>query len=287
VWDSANRTIQHRADVRGAVSRAFADIYLWNATVWLKQLKAGGWTSAAAGMIKYQKSSFFWEELAGQLAQRVLGVMNETERLFLFGPNCSTPSGQFKCTPDGVAAAARVAVKTSVDASRDDLMPVSRSIFLFAQRPFVVTNVMYKVGISSGVHVASPWREFLDIRCVRSRPLPAPNKPPSFLEFCRYICLLNLTRVVQTRGSSPGATTSSPCLLVHNKKWCSHGKRGDEGACDLLILPRQILFHVGRPIIGGDKLNRTVSVLADSPIGRSFFPDYNLIFIPLRHLVHV
>ena len=225
-------------------------------------------------LILNNKSNFFWEDLAQQLAQRVLyggaaptlqpttaaasaSLVEEEERerdgagggagggrsngegdsgrsgrmgggsgggggggygrgrakasspastalpIDMFGPQCTTPSGSLTCDIPAAAHAARISIRTTVDAPRDDLMPVTRQIYLSVSKtPFDVYDVTYAVSVSAGVTVASPFHEHLDIR----------------------------------------------------------------------------------PHVGGAKLNTTVTLLADSPATRTFYPDYNLLFIPLRHL---
>jgi len=139
-----------------------------------------------------------------------------TRLVYLYGPTCFQDPGTMVCGTAGVADAARIAVKTTIHGERDDLMPVSRTIYLFARRGapttglaagvglgFDVYNVLYRVGVPGVTRVASPYREVLD----------------------------------------------------------------------------------DRPAVGGRLLNRTVELLAVSPGGRKMYPDYNLLFIPLRHLV--
>ena len=91
---------------------------------------------------------------------------------------------------------------TTVRGERDDLMPVTRRIYLYAIPPFSVYSVLYAIEVPGVSHVASPWRETLDMR----------------------------------------------------------------------------------PKIGGARMNSTVTVLTESPRDRKIYPDYNLVFIPLRHL---
>ena len=40
-----------------------------------------------------------------------------------------------------------------------------------------------------------------------------------------------------------------------------------------------------RPRLGGRAMGSNMSVRFRSPLGRAFYPDYNLVFLPLRHLV--
>ena len=210
VWDANNQTIQHRPDVRGIVDRAVQDIYFWNSTLWQLQLRDRGFNRTDIIDIVTSKSNFFWEELAEQIVERVFSV-NRTRKVYLFGPTCFANPQTFTCHggvlgvngPHGVANAARVAIKTSVHGERDDLMPVSRTIYLFARRPFDVNMVLYTVSVPGVMHVASPFREVLDCR----------------------------------------------------------------------------------PSVGGHPMNATVTLLTSSPAGREMYPDYNLLFIPLRHLV--
>jgi hypothetical protein len=206
VWGADNSTISSRSDVAAAVTEGVNTIYFWNSSYWRQEFHAGGWSAQVASEVVGNKSNLFWEELAQQLAQRVLGSRTPDAPVYLYGPACVSPTGKVRCDRAGISDAARIAIKTKIVAARDDVMPVTRAIYLFVERrPFSVYDVTYSVSIPTGVRIASPWREFLDMR----------------------------------------------------------------------------------PIIGGDhKLNSSVVIiLADSPRDRPFYPDYNLLFIPLRHLV--
>ena len=135
--DADNKTIELRDGATGtfdtssafeAVSRAFTTIYQWEPRSWRQKLRTYGLSSKEARDIAFKKANFFWEYLAEHIAQRILGVVGQTDPLFLYGPDCVLPSGVFLCTSDAVPRAARVVVRTSIDASRDNLNPATRSI---------------------------------------------------------------------------------------------------------------------------------------------------------------
>lgn len=217
VWDKNNVSIQGRPSIQAVVTNAFRAIYLWNSTEWRAEL-AERWPTTEKEAILNNKSNFFWEDLAQQLAQRVLyggeeppastspSTLSNAAPIDMFGPQCTTPTGNLTCSIPAANGAARIGIRTTVEASRDDLMPVTRQIYLFVTKaPFCAYDVTYAVGVSDGITVASPFHEHLDIR----------------------------------------------------------------------------------PHVGQLRLNTSLTVLADSPEGRQFYPDYNLLFIPLRHLVSV
>ena len=218
LWDADDKMIElHDGTVTGrdssafdAVSRAFETIYKWEPRSWRQQLRDQGLSSEKARDIAFEKANLFWEYLAEHIAKRILGVddpKKQTEPIFLYGPDCVSTSGALICDLDAVPNAKRIAVRTSIDASRDNLNPATRTITMHVKSsatvPFLVTNVEYQIGIPSGVHIASPWQEYLDIR----------------------------------------------------------------------------------PTVGGTKLPSKITVVAESPQDRTFYPDYNLLFVPLRHLV--
>ena len=176
VWDASNRTIQNRKDVREFIGSVLDVVYFWNATAWRQQLLQLGFNQTDVSDIPRTKSNFFWELLSEQIAERVFSAAT-TRLVYLYGPTCFQDPGTMVCGTAGVADAARIAVKTTIHGERDDLMPVSRTIYLFARRGapttglaagvglgFDVYNVLYRVGIPGVTRVASPYREVLDDR---------------------------------------------------------------------------------------------------------------------------
>lgn len=210
VYDSGNASIQHRAEVARVVDKAVSVVHFWDPKDWRSQFADGGFSNATSQAILTNKSHFFWEQLAEQLAWLVLrppGAAPPASAVYLFGPECVTgASGTLKpsCASQGAPNASRVTITTMVSGARDDLMPVSRIISLHVQRsPYQVYDVEYTVAVPGVTHVASPWRETLDMR----------------------------------------------------------------------------------PKVNGQSITEAMKFHFRSPLGRRFYPDYNLMFLPMRHLV--
>lgn len=165
VWGANNNTITTRPDVASAVRQGVNTIYFWNSSYWATGFREGGWPPRAAAQVAGNKSNLFWEELAQQLAQRIFGISTPYQPVYLYGPACVAPTGKVTCARPNITDASRVAVKTTISASRDDIMPVSRSIYLFAERrPWKIYDVTYSVDVPAGIRIASPWQETLDMR---------------------------------------------------------------------------------------------------------------------------
>ncbi len=137
----------------------YQEIYRWNPDEWESQL--AGVENATA--ILREKSDFFWESLAQQMAER---VFNEaiTPPLYRFGPHCIDEQSE-GCKDEGIPQASRVVVRTFLDARRDPTNPVTRSITYSAKRGHVAKpELIFELQVPNGLTIAGPHQETLDFR---------------------------------------------------------------------------------------------------------------------------
>lgn len=145
----------HEAYLRGV----YRDIYGWDPADWKAQLG----DSEGGPAILREKSDFFWESLAQQLAERVFSEAI-TPAVYRFGPQCLDGAGS-PCQDAGLAEARRVVVRTYLDARRDLVNPVTRSITYSVHRGQVVDpELIFELQVPNGLRVAGPHAEHLDFR---------------------------------------------------------------------------------------------------------------------------
>lgn len=141
--------------------RLYREIYGWDPGAWKRMLGDG----EDAASVLQQKSDMFWESLSQHVAERVFndGV---TPPVFRHGPQCIVPSPP-ECHDDGISEAHQVVVRTFLDASRDPMNPVTRSITYIARRGSITDPELYfELQVPNGVRVAGPNQETLDFRPV-------------------------------------------------------------------------------------------------------------------------
>jgi len=110
------------------------------------------------------KSNLFWESLAQQVAERVFEE-EITAPLWLYGPQCVDAEGVQSCATEGIDAAQRVIVRTTIDGARDPLNPATRTIVYVADRDRLRDpEILLDLRIPTGLHVAGPRSEHLDFR---------------------------------------------------------------------------------------------------------------------------
>jgi len=160
----------------------YDDIYGWDSAAWEATL---GDAEEAQAILR-KKSDFFWESLAQQLAERVFDE-STTSPVYRFGPHClkvtdvdceqDTDCGEgLACGPDwtciaagckdaGLRDARRVVVRTTLDARRDPMNPVTRSITYIADWYGVEgSELFFELQVPNGLRVAGPHQELLDFR---------------------------------------------------------------------------------------------------------------------------
>jgi hypothetical protein len=141
--------------------RLYGEIYGWDPGAWQRTL---GDRENAASVLQ-QKSDMFWESLSQHVAERVFddGV---TPAVFRHGPQCIAPNVN-ECQDGGIAEAHQVVVRTFLEASRDPMNPVTRSITYIARRGSITDPELYfELHVPNGVRIAGPNEETLDFRPV-------------------------------------------------------------------------------------------------------------------------
>ena len=141
------------------LQRVYQEIYGWDPAAWTTQLE----DSEQASDILRTKSDFFWESLAQQLAERVFGE-TITPAMYRFGPHCKQPTAE-RCQDTGLTEAHRVVVRTFLNARRDPVNPVTRSITYSAARDALTDpELIFELQVPNGLQVAGPSQETLDFR---------------------------------------------------------------------------------------------------------------------------
>ena len=139
--------------------RVYDEIYGWDPSAWKTELGEG----EGSAEILRAKSDFFWELLAQQLAERVFN-QGITPALYRFGPACrdaALPS----CQDEGLPAVQRVVVRTYLDARRDPMNPVTRSITYTATKEALSDpELTFELQVPNGLRIAGPHEELLDFR---------------------------------------------------------------------------------------------------------------------------
>jgi len=161
VFSESGRAL-HRAHTP-YLKALYESIYAWDPALWEQALEGRG----GASDILREKSDFFWESLAQQLAERIFAE-GITPALYRFGPHCAAASdGQ--CSDKGIAEAQRVVVRTYLDASRDPMNPVTRTITYGVLRDALQDpELIFELQVPNGFRVAGPHQEVLDFRpCIR------------------------------------------------------------------------------------------------------------------------
>ena len=137
----------------------YQEIYGWDPSAWGSQLE----DSEKAAEILRTKSDLFWESLAQQLAERVFGE-SITPALYRFGPQCDGSTTE-NCQDSGLESASRVVVRTYLNASRDPMNPVTRSITYKALRGALTDpELIFELQVPNGLQIAGPHQETLDFR---------------------------------------------------------------------------------------------------------------------------
>lgn len=142
-----------------SLTSIYRDIYGWNASEWRDQLGQHAETTT----ILETKSDMFWESLAQQFAERIFGL-ELTPAIYRYGPECADPEGA-SCDTSSIDDATTVVVRTFLDARRDPMNPVTRSITYTAHRDRMNhPELMLELHVPNGVRVAGPEQEVLDFR---------------------------------------------------------------------------------------------------------------------------
>jgi len=137
----------------------YKEIYGWDPEAWKKALSK----SEDAALILQTKSDFFWESLGQQLAERVFGEAI-TPSLYLFGPQCLESQAP-SCRDEGIHEIHTLVVRTFLDARRDPMNPVTRSITYRVRRGEVANaELIFELQVPNGIKVAGPYQETIDFR---------------------------------------------------------------------------------------------------------------------------
>ena len=137
----------------------YASIYGWDPAAWKALL---GEAPDGAKVLR-EKSDFFWESLAQQMAERVLSEPH-TPAIYRLGPGCAEAKAE-GCLDPGIEEANRVVVRTFLDARRDPMNPVTRSITYDVQRGHLTDpELFFELQVPNGLKVAGPHQELLDFR---------------------------------------------------------------------------------------------------------------------------
>jgi hypothetical protein len=157
VYDGQGKAL-HK--VHGAyLTRVYKDIYGWDPVQWKTQL---GNTEDASNILRI-KSDLFWESLAQQVAERVFSEAI-TPAMYRFGPACMKAQSE-DCEDNGLSKASRVVVRTYLDARRDPMNPVTRSITYNVHRGHIDNpELIFELQIPNGLNIAGPHQEHLDFR---------------------------------------------------------------------------------------------------------------------------
>ena len=157
IFDQAGKPL-HQSN-RTYVQAVYQRIYGWNPVEWKQQL-AG--TDNASNILR-EKSDLFWESLAQQFAERVFGD-ELTPAIYRFGPLCRRKEAE-GCQDPGLKQAHRVVVRTYLDARRDPMNPVSRSIVYSVERGQLENpELIFELQVPNGIAIVSSYQEVLDFR---------------------------------------------------------------------------------------------------------------------------
>ena len=157
VFDAAGEPL-HSAQ-QAYLQAVYQEIYGWDPAEWTTELE----DSEQASEFLRIKSDFFWESLAQQLAERVFGE-SITPAMYRFGPHCREATVE-SCQDSGLKAANRVVVRTYLNARRDPMNPVTRSITYSAVRGTLTDpELIFELQVPNGLEVAGPHQETLDFR---------------------------------------------------------------------------------------------------------------------------
>ena len=142
---------------RATISAIYDELYRWNPDEWSALLE----DSPRQREILKAKSDIFWESLQQQMAERIFGDYL-SDRVLLFGPS---QKSEVSDSVLYVSDADRVVIRTYLEAARDPLNPVTRTITYDVRRGHLKSpRIILELAVPNGIRVLGPYRENLDLR---------------------------------------------------------------------------------------------------------------------------